>query len=85
MKRSWFYAGVSTVSAADTVLTPATWHGLAQARRPQGEHGKSECRDKQAHPFTTVVKTTARRLRAKLGDPPVIHTVREGGYQIGAT
>jgi DNA-binding response OmpR family regulator len=25
-----------------------------------------------------------RRLRAKLGDPPVIRTVREGGYQIGA-
>ena len=24
-----------------------------------------------------------RRLRAKLGDPPLIHTVREGGYQIG--
>ncbi|MGH3181660.1 MAG: winged helix-turn-helix domain-containing protein [Streptosporangiaceae bacterium] len=29
------------------------------------------------------VKQTMRRLRAKLGDPPVIHTVREGGYQIG--
>ena len=24
-----------------------------------------------------------RRLRVKLGDPPVIHTVREGGYRIG--
>jgi hypothetical protein len=23
------------------------------------------------------------RLRAKLGEPPVIRTVREGGYQIG--
>jgi DNA-binding response OmpR family regulator len=23
------------------------------------------------------------RLRAKLGDPPVIHTVREGGYRLG--
>ncbi|HXB50769.1 MAG TPA: response regulator transcription factor [Streptosporangiaceae bacterium] len=40
--------------------------------------------DEQADPFTTVVKTTVRRLRAKLGDPPVIHTVREGGYRIGA-
>jgi DNA-binding response OmpR family regulator len=40
--------------------------------------------DEQADPFTTVVKTTIRRLRAKLGDPPVIHTVREGGYRIGA-
>jgi DNA-binding response OmpR family regulator len=40
--------------------------------------------DEQADPFTTAVKTTIRRLRAKLGDPPVIHTIREGGYQIGA-
>lgn len=40
--------------------------------------------DEQADPFTTTVKTTIRRLRAKLGDPPVIQTVREGGYRIGA-
>jgi DNA-binding response OmpR family regulator len=39
--------------------------------------------DAEADPFTTAVKTTMRRLRVKLGDPPVIHTVREGGYQIG--
>jgi DNA-binding response OmpR family regulator len=39
--------------------------------------------DEQADPFTTAVKTTIRRLRAKLGDPPVIETVREGGYRIG--
>jgi DNA-binding response OmpR family regulator len=39
--------------------------------------------DEAADPFTTAVKTTIRRLRARLGDPPVIHTVREGGYRIG--
>jgi len=39
--------------------------------------------DEAADPFTTTVKSTIRRLRAKLGDPPVIHTVREGGYRIG--
>jgi len=39
--------------------------------------------DEAADPFTTAVKTTMRRLRAKLGEPPVIRTVREGGYQIG--
>ncbi len=39
--------------------------------------------DEAADPFTTAVKTTIRRLRAKLGDPPVIQTVREGGYRIG--
>ena len=40
--------------------------------------------DEHADPFTTAVKTTVRRLRVKLGDPPVIETVREGGYRIGA-
>lgn len=39
--------------------------------------------DEAADPFTTAVKTTVRRLRAKLGDPPLIHTVREAGYRIG--
>ncbi|UWP87216.1 response regulator transcription factor [Dactylosporangium fulvum] len=39
--------------------------------------------DEAADPFTTAVKTTVRRLRTKLGDPPVIHTVREGGYRVG--
>jgi DNA-binding response OmpR family regulator len=31
------------------------------------------------------VKTTIGRLRAKLGDPPVIATVRETGYRIGGS
>jgi DNA-binding response OmpR family regulator len=39
--------------------------------------------DEAADPFSTAVKQTMHRLRAKLGDPPVIRTVREGGYQIG--
>ncbi|MEV0842364.1 response regulator transcription factor [Actinocatenispora sera] len=39
--------------------------------------------DEAADPFTTAVKHTMRRLRVKLGEPPVIHTVREGGYRIG--
>jgi len=39
--------------------------------------------DQATDPFTTTVKTTIRRLRAKLGDPPVIETVRESGYRIG--
>ena len=40
--------------------------------------------DEAADPFTTTVKTTMRRLRGKLGEPPVIETVREAGYRIGA-
>jgi DNA-binding response OmpR family regulator len=39
--------------------------------------------DEAANPFTTTVKTTIGRLRAKLGEPPVIETFREGGYRIG--
>jgi DNA-binding response OmpR family regulator len=39
--------------------------------------------DEMADPFTTAVKSTIRRLRGKLGDPPVVETVREGGYLIG--
>jgi DNA-binding response OmpR family regulator len=41
--------------------------------------------DEAADPFTTAVKQTMYRLRAKLGDPPVIHTVREGGYRMEGT
>ncbi|BCY10891.1 DNA-binding response regulator [Actinoplanes sp. L3-i22] len=39
--------------------------------------------DEAADPFSTVVKTTVRRLRNKLGAPPIVHTVREGGYRVG--
>ncbi|NUR84479.1 MAG: response regulator transcription factor [Nonomuraea sp.] len=39
--------------------------------------------DEAADPFSSAVKHTVHRLRAKLGDPPVIGTVREGGYRIG--
>jgi len=39
--------------------------------------------DENADLFTTTVKTTMGRLRAKLGDPPLIQTVREAGYLIG--
>jgi DNA-binding response OmpR family regulator len=38
--------------------------------------------DEAADPFTTTVKVTIRRLRNKLGDPPVIETVAQGGYRI---
>ena len=40
--------------------------------------------DSEADPFTTAVKSTIRRLRLKLGDPPLVHTVREGGYRVGS-
>jgi DNA-binding response OmpR family regulator len=39
--------------------------------------------DQAVDPFTTTVKATINRLRAKLGEPPLIETVRESGYRIG--
>ena len=39
--------------------------------------------DEVTDPFTSTVKTTISRLRAKLGDPPLIETVRDSGYRIG--
>ncbi len=38
--------------------------------------------DENANPFTTTVKVTIGRLRAKLGEPPLIETVPRGGYRI---
>ncbi|GAA3966540.1 response regulator transcription factor [Actinomadura viridis] len=38
--------------------------------------------DEAADPFTKTVKVTISRLRAKLGDPPVIETVAKSGYRI---
>ena len=38
--------------------------------------------DEAADPFTGAVKITVSRLRAKLGDPPVIETVAKSGYRI---
>lgn len=38
--------------------------------------------DDAADPFTSAVKITISRLRAKLGNPPVIETVAKRGYRI---
>jgi DNA-binding response OmpR family regulator len=38
--------------------------------------------DEEADPFTNAVKVTISRLRAKLGEPPVIETVAKYGYRI---
>ena len=39
--------------------------------------------DNATDPFTNAVRMTVSRLRAKLGDPPVIQTVIPVGYRIG--
>jgi DNA-binding response OmpR family regulator len=38
--------------------------------------------DENTDPFTTVVKVTISKLRAKLGDPPAIVTVTGSGYRL---
>jgi DNA-binding response OmpR family regulator len=43
------------------------------------------CWDDATDPFSNVVRMTVSRLRAKLGDPPVIETVTPVGYRIGAS
>ena len=69
------------------VLTPKEFSVLehllaADGRVVSAEELLYRVWDEEANPFTTTVKTTVARLRAKLGEPPVIETVREGGYRI---
>jgi DNA-binding response OmpR family regulator len=39
--------------------------------------------DEAADPFSPAVRITISRLRAKLGDPPLIETVAKVGYRMG--
>ncbi|HZD67484.1 MAG TPA: response regulator transcription factor [Actinomycetes bacterium] len=54
----------------------------AQGRVVSAEELLERVWDEAADPFTTTVKATINRLRAKLGDPPVVETVPQGGYRI---
>jgi len=54
----------------------------AQGRVISAEELLERVWDEAADPFTTTVKSTINRLRAKLGDPPVIVTVPQSGYRI---
>lgn len=54
----------------------------AQGRTVSAEELLEHVWDEAADPFTTTVKVTIRRLRTKLGDPPLIETVPHGGYRI---
>src|SRR5579859_1848639 len=55
----------------------------AEGRPVSAEELLERVWDEATDPFTTTVKATINRLRAKLGDPPLIETVREHGYRIG--
>jgi DNA-binding response OmpR family regulator len=57
----------------------------AEGRPVSAEELLERVWDEAADPFTSTVKTTIRRLRGKLGDPPMIETIRESGYRIGGS
>ena len=38
--------------------------------------------DDNVDPFTNTVRMTIMKLRRKLGDPPIVHTVAGGGYRV---
>ncbi|MEV4259362.1 winged helix-turn-helix domain-containing protein, partial [Spirillospora sp. NPDC049652] len=54
----------------------------AEGRAVSAEELLERVWDESADPFTKTVKVTISRLRAKLGDPPVIDTVAKSGYRI---
>ncbi len=54
----------------------------AQGRVVSAEELLERVWDEAADPFSAAVKVTVSRLRAKLGDPPVIETVARAGYRI---
>jgi DNA-binding response OmpR family regulator len=54
----------------------------AQGRVVSSEELLERVWDEMADPFSGVVKVTVRRLRVKLGDPPLIETVAQAGYRI---
>ena len=60
--------------------------GARQGARGRGQPVTAEellkrAWDAAANPFTTTVKATINRLRAKLVDPTLIETNRESGYR----
>lgn len=54
----------------------------ARGRTVSSEELLERVWDEHADPFTAAVKITVSRLRAKLGDPPLIETVAKTGYRI---
>jgi DNA-binding response OmpR family regulator len=78
---------VATRAGARLALSPKELAVLeyllgARGRAVSAEELLERVWDEAADPFTTTVKATINRLRAKLGDPPLIETVPQGGYRI---
>src|ERR1700733_13759363 len=74
-------------SGGDLELTPKEFGAVrlllaAQGRVVSAEELLARVWDENADPFTSAVRITLSRLRAKLGSPPVIETVAKAGYRI---
>jgi DNA-binding response OmpR family regulator len=74
-------------SGRDLQLTPKEFGVLelllaAQGRVVSAEELLVRVWDENADPFTGAVRITMSRLRAKLGEPPLIETVARAGYRI---
>jgi DNA-binding response OmpR family regulator len=78
---------VATRAGSRLALTPKEFGVLevllaARGRVVPAEELLDRVWDEMTDPFTGTVKVTVSRLRAKLGDPPVIETVAQAGYRI---
>ena len=74
-------------SGRDLGLTPKEFGALelllsAEGRVVSAEELLARVWDENADPFTGAVRVTMSRLRAKLGNPPVIETIAKAGYRI---
>jgi DNA-binding response OmpR family regulator len=78
---------VAVRGGARLALTPKEFAVLELLLRSKGATVSAEellqrAWDEYADPFTSTVKVTMARLRAKLGHPPIIETVPRTGYRI---
>ena len=79
-----------TRAGEPVALTPKEFAVLEVLLRAEGAVVSTEeilerAWDDATDPFTNAVRMTVSRLRAKLGDPPVVQTVTPVGYRIGET
>jgi DNA-binding response OmpR family regulator len=78
---------IATRAGARLTLSPKEFSVLeyllaANSRVVPAEELLERVWDEAADPFTTTVKATINRLRAKLGAPPLIETIPRAGYRI---
>jgi DNA-binding response OmpR family regulator len=71
-----------TLSYAASLMLAGALLLAARGRVVSADEPLERVWDEAADPFTTTVKSTINRLRAKLGEPPVIVTVLQGGDRI---